>query len=230
LPGGQHLLAHEVAHTVQQAGGAEMRQNKLEVSAPDDAHEVEADRAASAMVAGQPTTVSTTTHGGVSRVWDQVQSLWGEAQELFGWGVEGDIEVQRAKQDLAIAQEQLAAAQEAARSSASKRDQAKVTLEAAKAHHLQVAGDGASKVPGTEANSRLAAAEKRTQAAEQAFEIADRAAERTAEELDAAERNEPLMYANLVQARLDAERRIEAARRARRGPEGAAEDIRESIE
>ncbi len=31
---GMHLLAHEVAHTVQQSGGAQRRQNKLEVSAP----------------------------------------------------------------------------------------------------------------------------------------------------------------------------------------------------
>jgi len=46
---GEHLLAHEVAHTVQQGGGVRY---KLEVSAPGDAHEVEADRAADAMVAG----------------------------------------------------------------------------------------------------------------------------------------------------------------------------------
>jgi hypothetical protein len=57
---GQHLLAHEVAHTVQQAGGAASgRQNKLEVSAPGDALEHEADRAADAMVTGQGFDVST---------------------------------------------------------------------------------------------------------------------------------------------------------------------------
>src|SRR5262249_51974490 len=33
---GQHLLAHEVAHTVQQAGSAPSRQYKLEVSQPGD--------------------------------------------------------------------------------------------------------------------------------------------------------------------------------------------------
>jgi hypothetical protein len=49
---GQHLLAHEVAHTVQQAGAAPQRQAKLEVSAPGDASEHEADRAADAMVSG----------------------------------------------------------------------------------------------------------------------------------------------------------------------------------
>jgi len=47
---GEHLLAHEVAHTVQQAGGPRYQ---LEVSAPGDAVEVEADRAADAMVRGQ---------------------------------------------------------------------------------------------------------------------------------------------------------------------------------
>lgn len=56
-PYGMHLLAHEVAHTVQQgAGGAP--QSKLEVSQPDDPLELEADRAADAMVAGAPTSVS----------------------------------------------------------------------------------------------------------------------------------------------------------------------------
>ncbi len=50
-PFGLHLLAHEVAHTQQQSGGAPKRQNKLEVSSPGDAAEMEADRAADAMVA-----------------------------------------------------------------------------------------------------------------------------------------------------------------------------------
>ncbi|HUQ01725.1 MAG TPA: DUF4157 domain-containing protein [Kofleriaceae bacterium] len=53
-PFGLHLLAHEVAHTVQQSGGGfATRQNKLEVSSPGDAAEVEADRAADAMVSGR---------------------------------------------------------------------------------------------------------------------------------------------------------------------------------
>ncbi|MBX3162677.1 MAG: DUF4157 domain-containing protein [Deltaproteobacteria bacterium] len=50
---GQHLLAHEVAHTVQQAGGAIGAQYKLEVSSAGDAFEAEADRAADAMTRGQ---------------------------------------------------------------------------------------------------------------------------------------------------------------------------------
>ena len=51
---GEHLLAHEVAHTVQQQGGTPTRQNKLAVSTPFDAAEHEADSAADAMVAGSP--------------------------------------------------------------------------------------------------------------------------------------------------------------------------------
>jgi hypothetical protein len=54
---GEQLLAHEVAHTVQQRGGTPVRQNKLEVSSPGDAAEHEADRAADAMVAGRSATV-----------------------------------------------------------------------------------------------------------------------------------------------------------------------------
>lgn len=55
---GAWLLAHEVAHTVQQAGGATSRQNKLEVSTPNDSLEHEADRAADAMVAGSAAKIS----------------------------------------------------------------------------------------------------------------------------------------------------------------------------
>ncbi len=54
---GVHLIAHEVAHTVQQQGAAPTRQHKLEVSAPQDGAELEADRAADAMVAGTPAVV-----------------------------------------------------------------------------------------------------------------------------------------------------------------------------
>jgi hypothetical protein len=49
-----HLLAHEVAHTVQQDGATPTLQHKLEVSSPGDADELEADHAADAMVAGLP--------------------------------------------------------------------------------------------------------------------------------------------------------------------------------
>jgi nucleoid-associated protein YgaU len=50
---GEHLLAHEVVHTVQQRGAsAPAAQHKLEVSAPGDAAEVEADSLADSLVAG----------------------------------------------------------------------------------------------------------------------------------------------------------------------------------
>jgi len=55
---GEHLLAHEVAHTVQQRGAAPTRQNQLEVSSPTDSFEHDADRAADAMVAGAPARIS----------------------------------------------------------------------------------------------------------------------------------------------------------------------------
>jgi hypothetical protein len=64
-PAGEHLIAHEVAHTVQQQGAAPARQNKLEVSSPHDAAEHDADRAADAMVTGAPARVSIA--GGVAR-------------------------------------------------------------------------------------------------------------------------------------------------------------------
>ncbi|HLL22247.1 MAG TPA: DUF4157 domain-containing protein, partial [Kofleriaceae bacterium] len=64
---GQFLIAHEVAHTVQQRGGSMTRQNKLVLSSGSDSAELEADRAASAMVQGAPTTVSTVGGGVVHR-------------------------------------------------------------------------------------------------------------------------------------------------------------------
>jgi hypothetical protein len=62
---GQFLIAHEVAHTVQQQGDAPATQFKLDVSTAGDAHELEADHAAHAMVAGRPADV--TTSAGVAR-------------------------------------------------------------------------------------------------------------------------------------------------------------------
>jgi predicted secreted Zn-dependent protease len=56
--GGKHLLAHEVAHTAQQAAGGTHVHTKLEVSQAGDAIESEADAAADAMVAGHKASVS----------------------------------------------------------------------------------------------------------------------------------------------------------------------------
>ncbi|MCC6994770.1 MAG: DUF4157 domain-containing protein [Deltaproteobacteria bacterium] len=67
--GGDQLIAHEVAHTVQQGGSAGAGagpQFALEVSQPGDAFETEADRAAASMVTGAPAEVSRGS-AGVSR-------------------------------------------------------------------------------------------------------------------------------------------------------------------
>jgi hypothetical protein len=222
---GQHLLAHEVAHTVQQSGGSEVRQNKLEVSSPGDAHEAEADRAAEAMVAGDATSITTSAPAGVSRFWDEVSELiFGEEEVATKTPYQPgpapsaqpsaqpsyDVEVQRAEQDLAISQSQLAAAQQADTAARANLDQSKAALDAAREQHAQAASDGAAGVPGTAANGRLAAAEQRTRAAENALEVATRTAERCAQELRDAEANERVMYANLEEARRNAAARVPA--------------------
>jgi peptidoglycan hydrolase-like protein with peptidoglycan-binding domain len=66
-PFGLHLLAHEVAHTVQQ-GGAAGAQAKREVSEPGDPLEREADAAADAMVRGAPAAVTVGAPGAIGRV------------------------------------------------------------------------------------------------------------------------------------------------------------------
>lgn len=64
---GQQLIAHEVAHTVQQRGVSSSAQQKLEVSTPGDACEVEADVAAAAMVTGAPAAVRVGSASGIAR-------------------------------------------------------------------------------------------------------------------------------------------------------------------
>ncbi len=66
-PFGLHLLAHEVAHTVQQSGGPATTQFKLAVSSPGDAAELEADRAADAMMTGAPALGITSVATGAMR-------------------------------------------------------------------------------------------------------------------------------------------------------------------
>jgi hypothetical protein len=66
-PFGVHLLAHEVAHTVQQRGSSPSVQNKLEVSTPQDSAEREADQAADAMVEGRPVVAMTATVADTAR-------------------------------------------------------------------------------------------------------------------------------------------------------------------
>ncbi len=65
---GQRLIAHEVAHTVQQRGSAAgVPQSKLELSAPGDAQEVAADRFADAFLAGERSEVSPVVPGAEAR-------------------------------------------------------------------------------------------------------------------------------------------------------------------
>lgn len=69
---GQFLIAHEVAHTVQQAGSAPVRQNKLEVSTAQDRAEIEADVAAASMVQGAP--VSFALGGGRAEIARKIET------------------------------------------------------------------------------------------------------------------------------------------------------------
>lgn len=68
-PDGEHLLAHEVAHSVQQRRGATTAQRAAQVSQPGDPLEREADALADAMVAGRVGNVAPTisaTPGGAA--------------------------------------------------------------------------------------------------------------------------------------------------------------------
>lgn len=75
---GLGLLAHEVAHTVQQRGGGATRQAKLTVSSPGDAHEVDADRAAAAMIRGDRYALAGTGLG-IQRWIDPAMAAWAQA-------------------------------------------------------------------------------------------------------------------------------------------------------
>ncbi len=76
-PEGERLIAHEVAHTVQQGAAQASPQCDLEVSEPGDAHEVEADRFSDAFAAGGTAAVSPVGRGTVSRAMIQRQEETG---------------------------------------------------------------------------------------------------------------------------------------------------------
>ena len=65
--GGQRLIAHEVAHTLQQGAGAAPQLKSLEVSQPGDHAEAEADLAADRVLAGE-TGVAAALGGGSPRI------------------------------------------------------------------------------------------------------------------------------------------------------------------
>jgi hypothetical protein len=87
---GQHLLAHEVAHTVQQAGGASGWQPKLEIGSATDPAELEADRAADAMVAGRSAQVVVSAASVAPKLLRLQDSnavrQAGDSAEAAGWG------------------------------------------------------------------------------------------------------------------------------------------------
>jgi hypothetical protein len=93
-PYGMHLLAHEVAHTVQQGPGGAGAQAKVEVSEPDDPLEHEADRAADAMVAGQPTAVTTGTVSAARRI-----ARFADGAETLDFELDADSEPAAAASD-----------------------------------------------------------------------------------------------------------------------------------
>jgi predicted chitinase len=70
-PAGDRLIAHEVAHTVQQGPAGGSVQTKLEVSTPGDAAEREADDAVGAILAGTPASITRDAGAGIARAtWD----------------------------------------------------------------------------------------------------------------------------------------------------------------
>ncbi|MCC6998798.1 MAG: DUF4157 domain-containing protein [Deltaproteobacteria bacterium] len=77
---GDHLIAHEVAHTVQQQGSSGEAQPYTELSQPGDAHEVEAELFATAFGAGEVTPVRPRP-GGISRAMLQRQERDGAAAD-----------------------------------------------------------------------------------------------------------------------------------------------------
>ena len=200
---GQHLLAHEVAHTVQQSGGGEVRQNKLEVSSPGDAHEAEADRAAAAMVAGDATSITTSAPAGVSRFWDEVSELiFGEEQvatktpaqpaypaqpaqpaypaQPASPAPQEDLEVQRASQDVEYGKQNVATAERAA-------------------SEAVVAWENASK-----AFNQQHASREEAEQVEKAFVAAKQWRDLKEGELSAAQHNLQQLEARLEQAKQDA--------------------------
>lgn len=64
---GQRLLAHEVAHTVQQRGAVQSPMAALEVSEPGDPHEVEAEQFSDSVALGQLGKITSARVGRISR-------------------------------------------------------------------------------------------------------------------------------------------------------------------
>jgi hypothetical protein len=80
---GQRLIAHEVAHTVQQRGSSSGVQASKSVSQPGDAHEVEADAFADAFVAGGTSPLTSSAPSSIAHR-DAKDDSGKESDEDFG--------------------------------------------------------------------------------------------------------------------------------------------------
>ena len=86
---GQRLIAHELAHTVQQRDGRHV-QRAGTVSSPGDPHEREADRVAAAVVDGRSATPVLTAPAGVNRSW--LGDAWDAATDAVGEGADAVVD------------------------------------------------------------------------------------------------------------------------------------------
>ena len=64
---GQRILAHELAHTIQQGSAGERPAEQMEISSPDDRHEREADAAAHSLIEEQPFALTRNQPAKISR-------------------------------------------------------------------------------------------------------------------------------------------------------------------
>ena len=93
---GQRLIAHEVTHTVQQQGAGSSIQPDLEVSQPDDPHEVQAEAFAQAFIAGGTSPVTrmlTNSAVGVSRDPDFKPKFGGDVGSLAVENLNAEIKL-----------------------------------------------------------------------------------------------------------------------------------------
>jgi hypothetical protein len=80
-PAGRHLLAHELAHTLQDSGAAGMHAS-LAIGSPGDATELAADRAADAVMRGERVSVAPTGGGVVRRQLRGCAATAGESADV----------------------------------------------------------------------------------------------------------------------------------------------------
>jgi len=118
-----------------------------------------------------------------------------------------DIEVQRAKEDLAYSQKALKRTQDDLAKAQQELEMAQKTLADATKARESASDDGAYKVPGTGANRTYAQALKKEEAAKKNHETLTRRVERLQKELKDAETNERQMHGRVVAAETAAKAR-----------------------